>query len=105
MSERVHGTRRCYSSDRCRCESCQAANTRYQASYRELKKHGKLALGAKISGKQAWRIVSHLLAERFTKARIAKELGLTAPMLQFDHRVVTLKNTLKLRRLAKRYLQ
>jgi len=46
-----------------------------------------------------WRLLEHLFAEGFTKARLAKLLGYKTPALQINRWVVTAKTALKVEKL------
>lgn len=100
----THGTRRCYQAG-CRLLLCKAAEAQYRAALRRLRAHGKTPLGAYVSGKEAQRRIAQLLIERFTKAEIARRLGLKTTKLQLHTEVITVRNLLKVRRLYRLSLE
>lgn len=94
----LHGSRATYQGG-CRCTPCHVANAAYQATYRAQAAHGVPPLGAHISAADAHRKIARLLLERFTKAELARRLGLVTPALQLSPTVITVRNHLKVRRL------
>lgn len=64
----------------------------------------KPALGVRISAVEARRKVRQLLAERLTKAQIARETGHTTPRLQLGRKAVTVRTALRIRQLHRRMM-
>ena len=65
---------------------------------------GRDVLGARIPATETARRLRQLLAERFTKAQLARALGLKLPVLHFHLRPgdgITLRNALKVKRLRR----
>lgn len=100
--EPSHGTRARYRKE-CRCCQCRAAEAAYRAALRLLRMHGKTPLGSHVSAIEAQRRIKQLLIERFTKAEIARRLGLKQGRLKVHDRM-TLRKLLKLRRLQRAVL-
>ncbi|HYX83239.1 MAG TPA: hypothetical protein VE714_12645 [Gemmatimonadales bacterium] len=98
-----HGQRRTYQAG-CRCTPCRASEATYRRTLRRQHAQGRPPLGATIRAVDAWRRIRSLKAERFTQAEIARRLGLKTPVLQLSGDVITLRNHLKIRRLARQLL-
>jgi hypothetical protein len=62
------------------------------------------ALGARISAVEARRKIRQMLAERLTKAQIARETGHRTPRLQLGRTAVTVRTALKVRQLHRRMM-
>lgn len=58
-----------------------------------------LAKGARVNGYRTRHLIRALRAEGFTKAELARRLGLRGRELGLDHRLITVRNALKVRRL------
>lgn len=93
----IHGTRKQYQAG-CRCCPCKAAEARYRASLRLIHARGRIPLGAHVSAAETWRLIEKLLIERFTRAEIARQLGLKRGRLELHTDVVTFRNQLSVRR-------
>lgn len=93
-----HGTRQTYQAG-CHCCPCRAANAAYIAQLRRQHATGHTPLGAHVSGVEVRRRIQQLLIERFTRAEIARRLGLKRGRLELHTDRVTLRNVLKVRRL------
>jgi len=98
-----HGTRACYQKG-CRQLTCRAAEARYRANLRATHRTGKLPLGARVPAKEAWILIRRLKLEHFKKQDIAARLGLRSRKLRLHYEAVTVRNLLKLRRLAREVL-
>lgn len=85
-----HGRRTTYQAG-CRCLQCRRGNASYQTQIRQAKAKGQRLPGMRVSASQTWRRIRLLRIEGFTLAELARRLGLHAPMLQFDTRVVTVR--------------
>lgn len=97
----THGLRSTYQHDACRCPLCRAANALYQARVRRSHASGRPPLGSYISAKEAWRTIAALKREHFTQHVIAQLLGQQSRCLQLQPDVITVRNALKIRRLAR----
>jgi hypothetical protein len=93
-----HGTRARYQAG-CRERCCRAAEAQYRAHLRTQHAKGLIPLGAKISATEAHRRIKQLLVERFSRAEIARRLGLKQPKLRLHTDFITVRNVLKIRRL------
>lgn len=96
-----HGSRTTYQRHACRCLLCKAANAAYGKAYYRLKAQGKQPLGALVDAKITWKQIKALRIEGFSYAEIARRLGLRWPVLQLHHDKITIRNWLKIRRLAR----
>jgi hypothetical protein len=83
VTERRHGTRRCYQAERCRCQTCTHANTGYMARYRHAQRHGRPVLGTHVPGTEARQLLAELIEEGFLKAEIARWIGHKWPWLHW----------------------
>ena len=61
--------------------------------------------GALVSAKPTWRLVELLLAEGFTKLRIARELGQKGAGLKLGKQKITVRNAARVERLYNRYMR
>ncbi len=98
----IHGTRRTYQADHCRCEACRAANTHYSADYRSGIRAGRPPLGAHVAKLDVDRAIARLVTEGFSKARIARALGFSHPWLQYGDQV-TLRTVYRIQRLEREW--
>lgn len=94
----THGTRQTYRTG-CHCTPCRAANAAYIAHLRQLHAVGRKPLGALLSGAEAQRYIKALRIERFSRAEIARRLGLKSPKLRLDTPRLRYRSVLRLRRL------
>lgn len=94
----MHGQRRTYAQG-CRCRPCKVSNAAYQQRLVARKRAGRPMPGAKVDAKETWKLIHRLMAERFTKAMIARALGLRGKSLKLHPDRVTVRNALKVRRL------
>jgi hypothetical protein len=103
----AHGTYRSYIKDGCRCDACTEANRVYIRRYRTAYRQQRPPLGARVSAAQAWRIIRRFQQEQYTKAQIARLLGLQHRQGRLKLRTerVTLRTYLRLKLIARRYLQ
>jgi hypothetical protein len=92
----AHGTRACYQAG-CRRLECRVANAEYQVRYRRTWARGRPPLGSLVRASEARRRVRQLQAEHFTKADLARRLGVRRLRLGGD--VITLRRALGIRRL------
>ena len=101
----AHGTRRQYLRG-CRCLPCAAANAAYLRDYmRERRQGAPPRLGSAVSIVDTWRQIRQLQCEQFTKAAIARALGVQRLRLElYAGGRVTLRNACKVRRLCRDYL-
>lgn len=74
----IHGTRRLYKLG-CRCTACRASNATYWAQWHQQRARGKPPLGSLVNAKQAGAHVRQLLCDGFTKAELARRMGLRKP--------------------------
>lgn len=86
-----HGTRWMYQKRGCRCLQCRRGNASYQTNLRKAKAKGYRPLGHRTAAGRTWRRIRSLLAEQFSKAELARRLGLKKPALQVHPRLVTVK--------------
>jgi hypothetical protein len=91
----AHGTRRQYQRARCRCTPCKAAEAAYRARLRARHARGQPILGSHASASTTWRLLRSLRIEGFTKAEIARRLGLRRPRLSVHPERVTLRTVLR----------
>lgn len=61
--------------------------------------------GALVSAKTTWRLVEQLVAEGFTKRRIARELGFKKQRLQLGKQRITVRNAARVERLYNKYMR
>ena len=101
----IHGVRATYQAQGCRCLPCRASEATYRANLRRQHAKGIQPLGARISAQEAGKIIRALLTEQWSKAQIARELGLKTAILQLKPDVITVRNLLKLRKLARERLR
>lgn len=94
----IHGTRKAYQAG-CACVCCRSAEATYRANLRAQHAKGRTPLGARVSAAEAQRRIKQLLVERFTRAEIARRIGLKRPKLRLHTSVITVRNVLKIRRL------
>lgn len=94
----MHGLRRTYAAG-CRCLECKVANAVYEQQRLARHRKGLPLMGAKVDAAETWKLIRRLQAERFTKAMIARALGLRGKSLKLDADRVTVRNALKVRRL------
>lgn len=93
-----HGSRGAY-QDGCRCVPCRAAEARYRSKLRATHRRGLKPLGSVISAKEAQRKVKALLIERFTRAEIARRLGLKSAKLRLHPDAITVAKAVRINRL------
>jgi len=98
----IHGTRRTYQDDHCRCFACTAANNSYQSDYRAGIRAGRPPLGAHVANLDVDRAIARLVTEGFSKARIARALGYHYPWLQYGAGV-TWRTVYRLQRLEREW--
>jgi hypothetical protein len=60
---------------------------------------GALAAGARVPARSTWQLVRRLEGEGFSRADLARRLGLHTPVLQWNARRVTVSTALRLQRL------
>jgi hypothetical protein len=84
MPSADHGTRSAYKSG-CSCVSCRAAEANYRCQLRQTHRQGKVPLGAIISATDARKLVNALLLERFSRLKMAPQLGINRHTLALDH--------------------
>lgn len=99
MPDDAHGTRRQYKRG-CRCLCCRAANATYEAARARDKAKGICRLGCIISATEARRKVAQLQREQ---VNVAARLGLKHHSVRLHAHGVTLKKSLKIRALWRRY--
>lgn len=93
-----HGTRRQYQAG-CRCLPCRSAEAEYRAELRLAQAKGLLTGGQRVGCGMLWRRISSLQREGYSRADIARMLGLRKPSLQYDHERVTVRTQVKVERL------
>lgn len=96
----AHGTRQTYQDTHCRCAPCRAANAAYSAHWRAGIRDGRPLLGAHVAATDVDRAVALLVEEGFSKAAIARGLGLQTGYLQYRD-TVTLRTVFRVRRLVR----
>lgn len=96
----MHGRRRTYQTDKCRCPACRAANTAYERSYRAAVRVGRRPLGAHVAGTAVTAAIAALLRDGYTRGQIAAALGYATRRLQYGA-TVTVRTHLRLRRLLR----
>lgn len=101
----IHGTRRTYQRDGCRCTPCRAANAAYWRSWHQAKVSGRPLLGARISAVEAHRLIKVIRAEWETREALAKALGRHHDLARLtQQRTISLRMLLKIRRLYRRFM-
>lgn len=91
----AHGSRRRYRHG-CRCLLCRAAEAAYRAQYRAAAVRGLVPLGRREPAGRTWLQVHQLRVEGFSRADLARRLGLRrATLVPHDGRV-----TVRVRRLV-----
>jgi hypothetical protein len=91
----IHGTRLCYQRG-CRCRQCRQSEASYRQALRVLKAKGHRPGGALIHATLVRLCLRRLFAEGFTKAAIARRLGLKMPALRVNTRFVRASTEQKL---------
>lgn len=99
----IHGTRQCYRRAGCHCTPCRAANADYQSRLRADLRAGRFRLGARMDATTAWARIRRLRSEA-TKGQIAQAIGLKRPILELHTDRITVRNHLKIQRLARLWL-
>ena len=96
--EPSHGTRGAYQRG-CRCRPCRAAEARYRSTLRATHRKGLTPLGSLVSAKAARKKVNALLIERFTRAEIARRLGLRSAKLRLSPDAITARKAIQIHKL------
>lgn len=82
-----HGTRHTYQRG-CRCRQCRWAEATYRSQLRKQHTRGQHAPGERIPARSTWRLLESLRKAGYTKAQIARFLGLKRPILDVHPTVV-----------------
>ena len=95
MGPAICGTRAQYQAG-CRCAPCRRAEAAYRQRLRGQHVRGQIPLGARVPAAGLWKRVKSLQVEAFTKAEIARRLGLKRPILEWHPVTVTRKTEQRL---------
>lgn len=104
LAARPHEVRATYQAG-CRCAPCTQANTAYVRGWRDDRRAGRVRLGAIVGAQEARRHLRALLAERIRLRAVAAALGLQSRSPRVHPTGITLRRTLALRVLRRRFLR
>jgi hypothetical protein len=78
---------------------CRAAEATYRSQLRATHRRGLTPLGSRISPKAARKKVTALLVERFTRAEIARRLGIKSAKLRLAPDAITARKAIRIHQL------
>lgn len=98
-----HGQRTTYRRG-CRCAPCKSANAEAERQRRRAWLQGKPPMGSLVTASDSLQILASLAREQYSAGYVAALLGLKSRCPRLHTGRITLRNALKVKRLARLYL-